>query len=148
MWKPVRWKPMKISGCADHWFILMSKAARVLCRAGHWVLLHLYCVVGIGSLCSSSLFLAISIHLSFACLCVGETKENPLFSVLRKAGEVGWRGWSLVLLFCSWWGKLSHWEVPSWCWAVPLWGMGWCRQSCSSFPFCMVILIFFGPMYC
>ena len=66
----------------------VAKAAGVLCRAGHWNHGRFHCVAGTRHPCSSSLFLVISIHLSFMPLGEGVKLKWVLVQVPGRLGKL------------------------------------------------------------
>lgn len=82
------------SGCAGRWFLQWQScwgpAQSTSLRISVVPTVQLVSVF-----CFSSLFLAVSIHLSFACPWQGQTEVSPLCSILK-----GWESWSVTQL-CS-----------------------------------------------
>lgn len=93
-------KKKKVQSAEGSWQLcwlsvsLVVKAAGVLCRAGHWEPWALQCPrLILGSSCSSSLFLAISIYLALLASGWGKTEEDPSCDAPE-----GWGSWLLTPL--------------------------------------------------
>lgn len=88
--------------------------------------------------CSSSLFLAISVHLSFVGLWMGWNQSGSFLLCPQRLGKLVVYP-SLPFLMR---GTLSSWGALSWHWAVPACMMGWYRQNEDVLP------SFFVPLCC
>lgn len=93
---------------------------------------HSHCMAVLGRPWFFSLFLAVSIGLTFA-IVGGVKPKQDLPALAQKAASAGHPPTLLFMLR----GTVSNWEVSSCLWAVSARGMGWCRQSE------VVFLIFF-----
>lgn len=124
--RKISWVCLQRSQCELQWFLL---------------------VAAINSPCFSSLFLAISIHLSFL-VRMGLNQSRTIVQCLNRWKKLVAHP-ALPFLMR---GALSSWGVPSWSWTILAWGMGWCWQTQAVFllfswdysqVFCFTVLLKF-----
>lgn len=146
MWKSVCWKLVKSEVCCGCAGFLSGKVAGVLCRGGPGNCGHSWYVVDTGSPCPSSLFLSVSMCLSFAGLWVQGNWSGVFVQCPKRLEKLIIHPAVCFLVRDS----LSHIaeEIPLdkvKCWPG---GMRHTKWSCSSFPFCVVIFRFFVSLCC